>query len=357
MSQSPGHSFPPPLSSTPLPPPVYFPPMYAPPRGGFARGIFNALAVTILGMSITLNIYLLIANGIFSSDHVRKTTLTEGDASNVIAVIPVEGTITESTAERFDQLAQAIASDASVKGIVVQIDTPGGSVTASDEIYDRILRLKKEKGLPVVASIGALGTSGGYYLSCAADKIVAERTSWTGNIGVLLPRYNIAELAQKYGVKETTLHSTGADFKDAGSMFKDDTPAQTAYWQNLVDQAFGTFKAVIATGRKLDEATVDQIANGKVYTGPEAERLKLVDQIGYLNDAVQLAADQAGIGNVKPNVVKYELNKGLLESFGASGSMHTGGISSQIDGVTVVIDRDLVDSVFSPRLMYLWQGR
>ncbi|MGN6726220.1 MAG: hypothetical protein ACTHLZ_09900, partial [Tepidisphaeraceae bacterium] len=118
MSQSPGHSFPPPLSSTPLPPPVYFPPMYAQPRGGFARGIFNALAVTILGMSITLNIYLLIANGIFSSDHVRKTTLTEGDASNVIAVIPVEGTITEATAERFDQLAKAITSEANVKGIV-----------------------------------------------------------------------------------------------------------------------------------------------------------------------------------------------------------------------------------------------
>ena len=335
--------------------PVYLPPPRPPrQRGGFILGVLNSLAITLFFLSICLNFYLIFGGRV---DRLDKTTLNEGDSSNVIAVIPITGEIADQTAASVDTTLKALSSDASIKAVVLRIDTPGGSVSASDEIYEHILALKKLKGIPVIASIGALGTSGGYYVACAADQIVAERTSWTGNIGVLLPRYNIAELANKYGVKETTLHSTGSDFKDAGSIFKDDTPAQTAYWQGLVDEAFGVFKQVIREGRKLDPTTVDVLANGKVYSGPDAQRLKLVDQVGYLDDAIGIAISQANLGKIQPQVVEYDQSKSFLASLSSKSSLSSGGfVSANVGNVDLKIDRDAIDNFLTPRPMYLWQG-
>lgn len=335
--------------------------MYLPPRqgGGFARAIFTTLAVTIFGLSLTLNIYLIVASGVFGGHgpDVEKTTLIEGDAKNVVAVIALQGEISAATAIEFEAILKTVSADADVKAVLLRIDSPGGGVTASDQIYADVQRLKKENHIPVVVSMGALATSGGYYISCAADKIVAQRTTWTGNIGVLLPRINLAKLGEKYGIEDATLKSTGADFKDAGSMFKHDTPEQTAYWQNLADQAFGVFKQVVCDGRGLDAATVDRIANGKVYSGEEAAKLKLVDVVGYDQDAIDLAKSLAGLANVGAKVVSYERSHSFLESLGGSARQSSKLVTTQIGQAAVTLDPAAVREWLSPRPMYLWSGQ
>ena len=356
----------PPVGGSPLPPtgtPFYVPSptiITQPQRGGFARAMFTTLAMSIFGLSLTLNIYLLIASGIFSNHgpRIEKTTLTDGDEKRVVAVVPIEGEINGSTASQFKAAVKEITADANVKALLIRMNTPGGEVAASDEIYEDIQRLKRENHLPVVVSIGALGTSGGYYISCAADKIVAERTTWTGNIGVLLPRINLAKFGEKYGIEDMTIKSSGADYKDAGSMFKHDTPEQTAYWQALADEAFGVFKGVVRDGRKLDAATVDRIANGKVYSGDEAAKLKLVDQVGYSEDAVALAESLAGLRGTSAKVVRYEQSHGLLESLGGSSRLSSSqqSVKTQVGPAEVSIDASAVRQWLTPRPLYLWSG-
>lgn len=352
-------------SMPPLPPPQpqqgYFPPIYLPPalpRGGFLRAIATTLVVSLFGFSLTLNVYLLLFSGVLGGGPVHKTTVRNGDAQNAIAVLPISGPITDATAAEFNELLGEVENNPHVKAVVLEVNTPGGAVTASDVIYDRILRLKKEKGVKVVVAMGALATSGGYYVACAADAVVAQRTTWTGNIGVLLPRYNLHKLAEQYGFEDTTIKSTGATFKDAGSMFKADTPEQTAYFQKLADDAFATFKSVIVTGRSLSAAKVDEIANGKIYNGDDAKRLNLVDAVGYLDDAIDLAADKAGLPKTNIQAVRYEKKRGLFESLGGSASNASGRtVSAQLGGAPVSIDRALIDDLLAPRPMYLWRGQ
>jgi len=338
------------------PPPAYYPP--PPSRGGFARAIFTTLAVSILGVSVSLNLYFLIykvaTSG--SAEHVAKDVIEAGDAKNTIALLPITGVITDATREQTDLLLKEIEADSTVRALVVQVDSPGGSVNASDEIYERLLRYKKEHGVPIIVSMGGLATSGGYYIACAADHVVAQRTTWTGNIGVLLPRYSLAKLAEKYGIEDTTIKSTGTPFKDAGSMFKDDTPAQTAYWQGLADEAFVVFKNVVQKGRKLDAKTVDEIANGKVYTGPEALKLKLVDSIGYLDQAISDARTRAGLtGSASSRVVKYSRAASMWDAIsGESGQSSM--VKAKVGQIEIGIDQRTINEMLSPRPLYLWRG-
>lgn len=348
---------PPPPSSTG--PTVFFPPpsLYPPPqRGGFARAIFTGLAVSILGLSISLNLYFLVYSGLLSGEPLRKSVIRSGNIQQTIAVVPLQGVIDDQKAAELNDLLGEVENDPTVRAIVLEVDSPGGGVTASDQIYDRLIRLRSEKKIPVVVSMGALATSGGYYIACAADQIVAQRTTWTGNIGVLLPRYNFSKLANQYGVEDTTIKSTGADFKDAGSPFKPDTPEQTAYFQKLADDAFGVFKGVVGKGRSLDADTVARIANGKVYNGTDALNLKLVDAIGYLDDAIDLAAQKANLGTAKPQAVRFEKKVGLFEALGRS-SAQSSKLTLPVGGPGVSIDRSVIDQVLTPRPLYLWRGQ
>ncbi len=373
MQLPPGNNLPPPPyppGGAPMPPggmppqpmmfyppaPAYYPP--PPSRGGFARAIFTTLAVSILGVSVSLNLYFLIykvaTSG--SAEHVAKDVIEAGDAKNTIALLPITGVITDATREQTDLLLKEIEADSTVRALVVQVDSPGGSVNASDEIYERLLRYKKEHGVPIIVSMGGLATSGGFYIACAADHVVAQRTTWTGNIGVLLPRYSLAKLAEKYGIEDTTIKSTGTPFKDAGSMFKDDTPAQTAYWQGLADEAFVVFKNVVQKGRKLDAKTVDEIANGKVYTGPEALKLKLVDSIGYLDQAISDARTRAGLtGSASSRVVKYSRAASMWDAIsGESGQSSM--VKAKVGQIEIGIDQRTINEMLSPRPLYLWRG-
>jgi protease-4 len=333
------------------PPPFFGPP---PPRRSGWRTLFLVLLVLGLGFSLLMNVAMLAFRG--SQLGGQQQTIQAGDPSTEIAVVPLEGEIDSAVAARFDRVLTRVEADGNVKALVVRVNTPGGEVTASDEIYQRIQLYKSRKSVPVVVSMGAMATSGGYYAACAADYLLAEHTTLTGNIGVLMPRYNLSKLAEKYGIEENTIVSSGAIYKNAGSMFAPDNARDKAYLQGIIDSAFTRFKQVVTTGRgSALKLGIAQIADGRVYTSDRALSEGLVDSIGYLEDACQYAAATAHVA--KPQVVRFEEKLSFFQLFGddAEARHLTRSASSglSVDGVTV--DQATLDRFFHPRLLYLWQ--
>ena len=178
-----------------------------------------------------------------------------------------------------------------VKAIVVRVDSPGGAVAPTQEIFAEIQRSKKKK--PFIASMGSIAASGGYYIAAACDKIVANPGTLTGSIGVIMQLSNVEELMKKIGVKGYNVKS-GAN-KDIGSPFQPLSAEGKEILQSLVDNVHGQFVAAVAQGRGLDEARVRKLADGRIYSGAQAKALGLVDQFGTLEDAIELAARRAGI--------------------------------------------------------------
>src|SRR5262249_43032332 len=167
--------------------------------------------------------------------------------------------------------------------VVLRIDSPGGSVSASDTLYHEILSWKTEKKKPVVAFFNGLSTSGAYYLAMASDQIVAHPASVTGSIGVIMPGLSIEGLMDKYGVADQTL--TSGPFKDTGSLFRDMRPDEKKQLQSVIDDLYGRFTEVVATGRPaLDKAKIHSLADGRVYSAQQALAVGLVDRLGYLED-------------------------------------------------------------------------
>lgn len=312
------------------------------------------MLVVLLAVSVGINLLLLVGSITGASGfEARQTILVKGDPDQKVAVVDVAGVIDDASAARLEQLLKVVAQDAKVKALVLAIDSPGGSVSAADQMYHNVQQFKVSRpGVPVIVSMGSVAASGGYYLACAGDWVFAERSTMTGNIGVLMPRFNVSGLMGKLGIEETTLHATGADYKNAGSMFSPEKPADIAYMQSLIDQAFEQFKAIIRAGRgnKLKKP-LDQIANGMVYMGDTALSLGLVDAVGYADDAYAHAARQAGLANM--SVVRYHQNPSLFQLLTA----HLPLGMEQSGDLQLRIDRKMLDELATPRLMYLWRGQ
>lgn len=366
----PGGWAPPPFGAPPRMPPGFPggpPPWFRPPRqGGFIlRLILALLLLVILIDLVILNLGLLgaavtAANG----TNVRKVTIVSGPVDSTVAVLPVEGLITDATAQEFDTFLTAATDDKSVKAIVLSIDTPGGSASASDAMYHRLQLFKTQaqqngQAIPVIATMGGMGTSGGYYVACGADYIFAEPATLTANIGVLFPRFNVSELMDKYGIKETTIVASGCYYKNLGSMFSPESEQGRAYLQGLVDGTFDQFKSVVRANRKKLPADQSDIFNGRVYLAPDALKLGLIDQIGYADAAYTYAKKAANISDAK--VVRYmpptELQQ-LLDSDSVS-NVPAGQAQSSDRTISVgnlsIDSRQLLD-LLSPRPMYLWMG-
>jgi protease-4 len=352
-----------PGAGAPVPPPGYMPPMppmmmmpppyYPPPRGrSFAGAIFTTLATTVLGISLLMNLIFLFSSA-SGTDHIKEETIVKGSSSEQIAVIPIHGLIDDRMVEKFNKMATQAEESSSVKAVVLDIDSPGGAVTSADEIYDRVRRLREKKH--VVASIGGLGASGGYYIACAAEYLYAEKTSLTGSIGVIMPNFNIHKLTESYGIEETTITSDGATYKNAGSMFQPENDRDRAYFKSIINQAFDGFKKIVTDNRKI-KGKIDDIANGKIYTADEALAFGLIDKIGYPNEAWDKAAQLAGLTNKE--VVRYEPQTSFLSALGDSKFGGAPAQSSvQINGINVNVDRNAISELLTPRPMYLWRGQ
>ena len=202
-----------------------------------------------------------------------------------------------------------------IKGILVRFDSPGGVTGASQELYSALKRARAEK--PVIASMGNIATSGAYYAALGADSIVANPSSTTGSIGVIIEFTQFRELMEKIGVQSDVVKS--GKFKDSGNPARELTPEERAYFQEYIDDAFDQFVQIVATERRLDEAAVRKLADGRVYTGRQAKELGLVDILGDQYHAIEVLAGMAQIdGN--PTVVHpprsrtYEWMDLLLEN-------------------------------------------
>ena len=286
-------------SAPPPPPAGYMPAPYAPPKGG---GVMQKLAVTpitsVLLISIVMNIYFFIIFQAQLSAGLSEQAYIDGSAKHKIIIVEVTGTIDSSMAEymrqAFDYLDQNTPD-----AVVLRVDSGGGGVTPSDQIWHYFSEFKAtHPSVPVVASFGAVAASGGYYVAAPADHIVCEQTGITGSIGVMAQAPTLGGLMEKVGVKWETMVAEGSPNKDtANNIYRDWTEADRAVFEKLLNHAHARFVEVVTEGRsgKLDETAVLALATGDIFTATEAEQNKLVDQVGYLDDAIVKAATLANI--------------------------------------------------------------
>ncbi|WHY55433.1 signal peptide peptidase SppA [Peribacillus simplex] len=296
-----------------------------------------------------------IIDELFASESAFYEEVIEGDDySNVIAVFDVEGTI-QDTGEAsllssatynhrafMDKLKMAEEND-DIKGIILRVNSPGGGVVESAEIYDKILDIKKVKK-PVYVSMGSMAASGGYYISAPADKIYASPETMTGSLGVIMHGYNYEKLAKKYGVEFETIKS--GPHKDIMSPTREMTGEEREILQNMINNSYDQFVKVIADGRGMTEKEVREIADGRIYDGRQAKENHLIDDFGHLDDVI--AAMKTDIGKKDAQVIRYtdEAGFGSLFSMGAQKMLGN-------DVETAVLTK-ILSSSNSPRLMYLY---
>jgi protease-4 len=222
---------------------------------------------------------------------------------------------TENELSRFTQEMELAANDPAVKAVVLRVNSPGGTVTASDVMYQTVKRFKAQTHKPVVASLQDVAASGAYYVSCASDKIIAHPTSVVGSIGVIFNTFNVAGTLDKIGAKSEAIKS--GPLKDMGSPFKDLDPQAREVMQGMVDEYYKRFVAIVTSNRPIPNSeTVKMVTDGRVFSGARAAELGLVDQTGLLDDAIEEAKKMAHVPGAK--VIIYR------RPYGYNGSIYAG---------------------------------
>jgi protease-4 len=353
----------------PIPPPPtwrgpggWSPPPMGPPAmmGGFPpprrkRRIGLALLIVALVISILINFVKL------GSSMEANTSEVRSGGADKVAIIPVNELITDETAATFDNDLQAVVADKNVKAIVLSVDTPGGSASASDQMAHELdqfrASIKSDRpNFPIIVSMGGMATSGGYYVSCGADYIFARHTTLTANIGVIMPNLNFSKLMDKYGIQDSTIVSTGSTYKEAGSPTIAESDQDKAYLQGLCDSMDKQFIAVVKAGRGAHLNGPDNVLfNAKAYTGDEALQLGLVDKIGYEADAIDYAITAASLTN--PTVYRFVPEPYLAKLLTGSKSSVPMPQSTSVTINGINIDERTIVDLLSPRPMYLWMGR
>jgi len=239
------------------------------------------------------------------------------EGSFKVAIIEVDGTIMDGDVVK--KQLDKIRADPKVKALVLRVNSPGGTVTASDYIYHHVRKLVDEQKLPLVVSMGGLAASGGYYVSMACgtneNVIYAEPTTWTGSIGVIIPHYNVAGLMEKWQIEEDSIKS--GPLKQIGSPTKRMTAEERAVLETLVKESFARFKEIVLSGRPKLKGKDDQIAKattGQIFTTKQAIDLGLVDKEGFIEDAIDRAIQLASLDKATTKVVRYNRPKTLADA-------------------------------------------
>jgi len=256
-------------------------------RHSLLRGV-GILFITVLVLFVAVFFFTYLTGG-----ETRVLTFFGGDG---VGVVLLEGPINESrgTIQSLKEFGDAER----IKGVVIRIDSPGGGVVPTQEIHEEIGKLKKKK--PVIASLGGMATSGGYYIASACDQIVANPGTLTGSIGVIIQLANLEGLMQKLGLEGYNIKS--GPHKDIGSPLRPLTPEGRAILQSVVDSVHAQFVRAVASGRSMEESKVRELADGRIYSGEQAKVMGLVDSLGNMDDAIDLVAKRAGIEGV-PQVI------------------------------------------------------
>jgi protease-4 len=281
--------------------------------------------LTLIGMVFFAAIYGL---GLFRGEN----SLNLGEK---VGVIPIEGIIGDSR-EIIDQINE-FADNNGIRAVVLRIDTPGGSVAPSQEIYQAVRELRKKK--KVVVSMGSVAASGGYLIAVAADRIVANPGTITGSISAVMHYANVEELLKKVGVRSSAIKS--GKFKDIGSPVREMTAEERSLIQGIVDDIYDQFIRTVSENRKIPLSKIARLADGRVFTGRQAKELGLIDDLGGLQDAVLLAGRLSGIKE-KPEIVygmkkKTTLWRYLMENMTSAVSEEIRRNSAELRGAQYLL--------------------
>lgn len=252
------------------------------------------------------------------SPRVRAEVVRPGDPMASIAIVPVSGVLytgapggmSRGSADWVVEALSNVSSDERVRAVVLEIDSPGGSVAAADLIHRELERIRRG-GKKVVALLGTLAASGGYYVASGADRIIALPTTITGSIGVILQTFRVDGLLSKLGVQPVTVKA--GKYKDMASPFREMSDDELKMLQSMAEEVHERFVSVVANGRNLPREKVLELADGRIFTATQAKAAGLVDEMGYLDDAVASAEKLAGIS--KATVLRYRHVPSLVELF------------------------------------------
>jgi protease IV len=293
----------------------------------FPWGCFIAVLAVLIGLFgfMLLSLWLLSSvdgSDLYSDASIEEIQVSSGKSTGKVAIIPVKGYIASQSEEsnlfssttisplNTEPMLKKALNDKDVKAVVLDMDTPGGEVLASDLIYRKVKELDAKK--PVVVWMGNQAASGGYYIASGASEIVAHPSTITGSIGVIAQFMDMSGLYEKLGVKTKTFKS--AEFKDNAALWEENNTELNEIYQVLIDETYDRFVDIVAEGRDMDKADVLALADGRVYSGLQAEKKGLVDSLGIRDDAVARAADLANVSD--PDVVEYSGGTSLFGDFG-----------------------------------------
>ncbi len=340
----------PPRSVPPYPAYPPYPP-YPEPRRRFS--IRRVLWGVLFGLSILANVGLFILllgtvvvlAGAGAAGY-GTNVIREGPRTSRIAVINIDGIIDESQADAVHRQLKAAKDDSAVKGVIVRVNSPGGTISASDRIYREIVDFRTQESRPAVAFMQNMAASGGYYACVACDQIVAEPTAITGSIGVVMSHFVFQDLLEnKLGVQPVFL--TKGQKKDWPSSFRKPTDEELSYIdERLLEPAYQRFVSVVREGRKqvLSADEVSKLADGSIYTADQAQVVELIDKTGYLDDAIAMAKDRAGIQEAQ--VIEYRKPLSFMDILTAQGKKTS----------LLPLDRAKLFELCTPQILYLWNA-
>ena len=271
-------------------------------------------------------------------------------ARDKIAVITLDGIIYGGEETGFIKQIEKATGDDKVKAVVLRINSPGGTVSGSDYYHHKLLELKTKRNIPIVVSMGTMAASGGYYLAVTGDEIFAEHSTLTGSIGVIMPNYDLSELCNKIGVKSAPI--TSGPLKELGSVTRKLTEEEQAVLESIVGDMFARFKAIVCDGRPDLQNNPDLLAKvttGQIFLAKQALEMKLIDRIGYMDEAVERAALLAGLSPDNYHVVRYEQPKSLIETMIGMKADRIAGSDSQM-----AIAVELLNDIASPQMYYIY---
>ena len=290
-----------------------------------------------------------------TENFLQEDILVNGDSGERIAVLSLVGTIENVASTPFGtdgynhplflHTIDLAAEDPTVKAIVLEVDSPGGTVPETAEIHRKIVELQQHYDKPIYVSMGSMAASGGYYVSAPADKIFAESSTLTGSIGVIMESINIAGLAEKYGIEFNTIKS--GEYKDIMSPSREMTEEEHEIMQSMIDEMYDEFVEIIVDGRDLTESQVRDIGDGRIYTGNQAKENGLVDEVGTFDDTLHQLMEDYDLDDAQ--VIQYDNSMGYFTSLfmGVQGFMK--GNSDEIDTIMALLRES-----DKPRAMYIY---
>jgi len=298
---------------------------------------------------------------LFPSVQPLEEKVLEGKGQAKILLLDISGIISEKKESKGVGLSQKISlvarvkeelqkaeGDSSIAGMIIKINSPGGSVTATDIIYHELMQYKKQAGVRIVACLTGTATSGGYYVASAADEIIAHPTSVTGSIGVIAMKFNVEKFLSKIGIQEETIKS--GEKKDIWSPFRPTTPEEKDIIQTIINTLHERFVNVVLAGRKtlLSKEEIEKLADGRIFTADQALEVKLIDRVGYLDEAVEEMKDSLNLKEAR--LIMYNRPGSYRETI-YSGLPDI----SRKEINLVAINGDGLSFLSGVQFMYLWR--